>query len=164
MRSHRAPRPSTPLPRLPVTLPLLPSPLRPVTPVAIEPGGRSNLGPPPAADPARPGPAMAAEEEEGDVEWVVDTIAGFLSGPAWSIPILEFMEQKCDGEQRGRAGPPRTHPRGAASVRALAGGREVPAGGLSLRGSGTGPCGFVRSPGGLHVRSVSVSPLGSDPR
>ncbi|XP_033916170.1 cilia- and flagella-associated protein 36 [Melopsittacus undulatus] len=39
---------------------------------------------------------MAAEEEEGDVEWVVDTIAGFLRGPAWSIPILEFMEQKCD--------------------------------------------------------------------
>ncbi|NXI54772.1 CFA36 protein, partial [Chloroceryle aenea] len=39
---------------------------------------------------------MAAEEEEGDVEWVVDTIAGFLRGPAWSIPILEFMEQKCE--------------------------------------------------------------------
>ncbi|KAK4823544.1 hypothetical protein QYF61_003176 [Mycteria americana] len=38
---------------------------------------------------------MAAEEED-DVEWVVDTIAGFLRGPAWSIPILEFMEQKCD--------------------------------------------------------------------
>ncbi|XP_053917959.1 cilia- and flagella-associated protein 36 isoform X2 [Cuculus canorus] len=39
---------------------------------------------------------MAAGEEEGDVEWVVDTIAGFLRGPAWSIPILEFMEQKCE--------------------------------------------------------------------
>ncbi|NXE05060.1 CFA36 protein, partial [Lophotis ruficrista] len=39
---------------------------------------------------------MAAEEEEGDVEWVVDTIAGFLRGPAWSVPILEFMEQKCE--------------------------------------------------------------------
>ncbi|XP_054239728.1 cilia- and flagella-associated protein 36 [Indicator indicator] len=39
---------------------------------------------------------MAAEAEEGDVEWVVDTIAGFLRGPAWSIPILEFMEQKCE--------------------------------------------------------------------
>ncbi|XP_069706328.1 cilia- and flagella-associated protein 36 isoform X2 [Phaenicophaeus curvirostris] len=39
---------------------------------------------------------MAAEEEESDVEWVVDTIAGFLRGPAWSIPILEFMEQKCE--------------------------------------------------------------------
>ncbi|NXS61818.1 CFA36 protein, partial [Brachypteracias leptosomus] len=37
-----------------------------------------------------------AAEEEGDVEWVVDTIAGFLRGPAWSIPILEFMEQKCE--------------------------------------------------------------------
>ncbi|XP_054052780.1 cilia- and flagella-associated protein 36 isoform X2 [Rissa tridactyla] len=39
---------------------------------------------------------MAAEEEESDVEWVVDTIAGFLRGPAWSCPILEFMEQKCE--------------------------------------------------------------------
>ncbi|XP_061845290.1 cilia- and flagella-associated protein 36 [Colius striatus] len=39
---------------------------------------------------------MADEEEEGDVEWVVDTIAGFLRGPAWSVPILEFMEQKCE--------------------------------------------------------------------
>ncbi|NXX22202.1 CFA36 protein, partial [Podargus strigoides] len=37
-----------------------------------------------------------AAEEEGDVEWVVDTIAGFLQGPAWSIPILEFMEQNCE--------------------------------------------------------------------
>ncbi|XP_067421277.1 cilia- and flagella-associated protein 36 [Emydura macquarii macquarii] len=42
---------------------------------------------------------MAAEGEaaaaEADVEWVVDSIAGFLRGPAWSIPILEFVEQKC---------------------------------------------------------------------
>ncbi|NXS11014.1 CFA36 protein, partial [Neodrepanis coruscans] len=38
---------------------------------------------------------MAAGEED-DVEWVVDTIAGFLRGPAWSIPILEFMEHNCD--------------------------------------------------------------------
>ncbi|XP_027509586.1 cilia- and flagella-associated protein 36 isoform X1 [Chiroxiphia lanceolata] len=38
---------------------------------------------------------MAAEEED-DVEWVVDTIAGFLRGPAWSIPILEFMEHNCE--------------------------------------------------------------------
>ncbi|KAM9154834.1 cilia- and flagella-associated protein 36 isoform 3-T3 [Pangshura tecta] len=39
---------------------------------------------------------MAAEREaEADVEWVVDSIAGFLHGPAWSIPILEFLEQKC---------------------------------------------------------------------
>ncbi|XP_043367432.1 cilia- and flagella-associated protein 36 [Dermochelys coriacea] len=36
-----------------------------------------------------------AAEGEADVEWVVDSIAGFLRGPAWSIPILEFMEQKC---------------------------------------------------------------------
>ncbi|NWR83039.1 CFA36 protein, partial [Furnarius figulus] len=38
---------------------------------------------------------MAAGEED-DVEWVVDTIAGFLRGPAWSIPILEFMEHNCE--------------------------------------------------------------------
>ncbi|XP_072188727.1 cilia- and flagella-associated protein 36 isoform X2 [Excalfactoria chinensis] len=38
----------------------------------------------------------AAEEEEADVEWVVDSIAGFLRGPAWSVPVLEFMEQKCE--------------------------------------------------------------------
>lgn len=43
---------------------------------------------------------MAAEEEEADVEWVVDSIAGFLRGPAWSVPVLEFMEQKCEGERR----------------------------------------------------------------
>uniref|UniRef100_A0A674JJG5 Cilia- and flagella-associated protein 36 n=1 Tax=Terrapene triunguis TaxID=2587831 RepID=A0A674JJG5_9SAUR len=36
-----------------------------------------------------------AAEGEADVEWVVDSIAGFLRGPAWSIPILEFLEQKC---------------------------------------------------------------------
>ncbi|NWZ21792.1 CFA36 protein, partial [Asarcornis scutulata] len=39
---------------------------------------------------------MAAEEEEGEVDWVVDTIAGFLRGPAWAVPVLEFMEQKCE--------------------------------------------------------------------
>ncbi|NWS15846.1 CFA36 protein, partial [Pachyramphus minor] len=38
---------------------------------------------------------MAAQEED-DVEWVVDTIAGFLRGPAWSVPILEFMEHNCE--------------------------------------------------------------------
>lgn len=50
---------------------------------------------------------MAAEEEEGEVDWVVDTIAGFLRGPAWAVPVLEFMEQKCEGERRGggEAGP-----------------------------------------------------------
>ncbi|XP_067149128.1 cilia- and flagella-associated protein 36 [Apteryx mantelli] len=37
-----------------------------------------------------------AAEEEAEVEWVVDSIAGFLRGPAWSVPILEFMEQKCE--------------------------------------------------------------------
>ncbi|KAG8123056.1 hypothetical protein E2320_018515, partial [Naja naja] len=38
---------------------------------------------------------MATEGEvevEAEVEWVVDSIAGFLRSPAWSIPILEFVE------------------------------------------------------------------------
>ncbi|XP_015282411.1 PREDICTED: cilia- and flagella-associated protein 36 [Gekko japonicus] len=40
---------------------------------------------------------MAAEgEAEAEVEWVVDSIAGFLRSPAWSIPIVEFVEQKCE--------------------------------------------------------------------
>lgn len=38
---------------------------------------------------------MAAEKED-DVEWVVESIAGFLRGPDWSIPILDFVEQKCE--------------------------------------------------------------------
>ncbi|XP_036981678.2 cilia- and flagella-associated protein 36 [Artibeus jamaicensis] len=38
---------------------------------------------------------MAAEEEE-EVEWVMESIAGFLRGPDWSIPILDFVEQKCE--------------------------------------------------------------------
>ncbi|KAB0362453.1 hypothetical protein FD754_006609 [Muntiacus muntjak] len=38
---------------------------------------------------------MAAEEED-KVEWVVESIAGFLRGPDWSIPILDFVEQKCE--------------------------------------------------------------------
>lgn len=40
---------------------------------------------------------MAAEEED-EVEWVVESIAGFLRGPDWSIPILDFVEQKCEGK------------------------------------------------------------------
>lgn len=77
-----------------------------------------------------------AAEEEGDVEWVVDTIAGFLRGPAWSIPILEFMEQKCEGERRGRAGPrrPPVRPRWGLSPSA----HRRPA-----RGTGRG-CGHTR--------------------
>lgn len=47
-----------------------------------------------------------AAEGEADVEWVVDSIAGFLRGPAWSIPILEFMEQKCAGERPGAGNLP----------------------------------------------------------
>lgn len=43
---------------------------------------------------APPG-GMAAEEED-EVEWVVESIAGFLRGPDWSIPILDFVEQKCE--------------------------------------------------------------------
>lgn len=42
---------------------------------------------------------MAAEEED-EVEWVVESIAGFLRGPDWSIPILDFVEQKCEGKIR----------------------------------------------------------------
>uniref|UniRef100_A0A2K5QY25 Cilia- and flagella-associated protein 36 n=1 Tax=Cebus imitator TaxID=2715852 RepID=A0A2K5QY25_CEBIM len=38
-----------------------------------------------------------ATEEEDEVEWVVESIAGFLRGPDWSIPILDFVEQKCEG-------------------------------------------------------------------
>ncbi|XP_051020852.1 cilia- and flagella-associated protein 36 [Acomys russatus] len=38
---------------------------------------------------------MAAEEED-EVEWVVESIAGFLRGPDWSVPILDFVEQKCE--------------------------------------------------------------------
>ncbi|XP_071457691.1 cilia- and flagella-associated protein 36 isoform X3 [Marmota flaviventris] len=37
-----------------------------------------------------------ATEEEDEVEWVVESIAGFLRGPDWSIPILDFVEQKCE--------------------------------------------------------------------
>uniref|UniRef100_A0A2K6F0X6 Cilia- and flagella-associated protein 36 n=1 Tax=Propithecus coquereli TaxID=379532 RepID=A0A2K6F0X6_PROCO len=43
---------------------------------------------------------MAAEEEE-EVEWVVESIAGFLRGPDWSIPILDFVEQKCEVDCKG---------------------------------------------------------------
>nr|XP_004669018.1 cilia- and flagella-associated protein 36 [Jaculus jaculus] len=38
---------------------------------------------------------MAAEEED-EVEWMVESIAGFLRGPDWSVPILDFVEQKCE--------------------------------------------------------------------
>lgn len=42
---------------------------------------------------------MAAEKED-EVEWVVESIAGFLRGPDWSIPILDFVEQKCEGKNQ----------------------------------------------------------------
>ncbi|KAF6320962.1 cilia and flagella associated protein 36 [Rhinolophus ferrumequinum] len=38
---------------------------------------------------------MAAEKED-DAEWVVESIAGFLRSPDWTIPILDFVEQKCE--------------------------------------------------------------------
>lgn len=73
-----------------------------MTPVAVVRRARTTRPTPiPKPGAARGGPAMAAEEEEADVEWVVDSIAGFLRGPAWSVPVLEFMEQKCEGERRG---------------------------------------------------------------
>ncbi|XP_075452344.1 cilia- and flagella-associated protein 36 isoform X2 [Ascaphus truei] len=30
-----------------------------------------------------------------DAEWVLETVLGFLGGPIWSIPVLDFMEQRC---------------------------------------------------------------------
>lgn len=48
--------------------------------------------------PRRPPSGMAAEEDE--VEWVVESIAGFLRGPDWCIPILDFVEQKCEGKSK----------------------------------------------------------------
>lgn len=47
---------------------------------------------------------MAAEEED-EVEWVVESIAGFLRGPDWSIPILDFVEQKCEGKNIKKRDP-----------------------------------------------------------
>uniref|UniRef100_A0A8D0DRC0 Cilia- and flagella-associated protein 36 n=1 Tax=Salvator merianae TaxID=96440 RepID=A0A8D0DRC0_SALMN len=74
------------------------------------PNGRfasTALPPPPSVPPRQKlrgvwivegeGDEMAAEGEvEAEVEWVVDSIAGFLRSPSWSIPILEFVEQKCE--------------------------------------------------------------------
>ncbi|KYO23603.1 cilia- and flagella-associated protein 36 isoform A [Alligator mississippiensis] len=36
-----------------------------------------------------------ATEGEAEADWVVDSLVGFLRGPVWSGPVLEFMEQKC---------------------------------------------------------------------
>lgn len=47
-------------------------------------------------------PGGMAAEEEDEIEWVVESIAGFLRGPDWSIPILDFVEQKCEGKTRAR--------------------------------------------------------------
>ncbi|KAE8601127.1 hypothetical protein XENTR_v10013539 [Xenopus tropicalis] len=30
-----------------------------------------------------------------DTEWVLESVLGFVSGPVWTVPVLEFMEQKC---------------------------------------------------------------------
>lgn len=94
---------------------------RPVTPVAIAPVP----------------PAMAAEEED-DVEWVVDTIAGFLRGPAWSIPILEFMEHNCEGERGRRAGQGGSPEAAAGGLSAV---RGVPAAPGVVRERAFGPSG-----------------------
>lgn len=32
-----------------------------------------------------------------DSEWVLESVAGFLSSPDWLIPLAEFMENKCSG-------------------------------------------------------------------
>lgn len=32
-----------------------------------------------------------------DSEWVLESIAGYLSSPDWLIPLAEFMENKCSG-------------------------------------------------------------------
>uniref|UniRef100_A0A8C8R944 Cilia- and flagella-associated protein 36 n=1 Tax=Pelusios castaneus TaxID=367368 RepID=A0A8C8R944_9SAUR len=68
--------------------------------VEPQPPPQRSSGLPVPAPPARGacrgiGLARMAAEGEADVAWVVDSIAGFLRGPAWSIPILEFVEQKC---------------------------------------------------------------------
>ncbi|NP_001080839.1 cilia- and flagella-associated protein 36 [Xenopus laevis] len=30
-----------------------------------------------------------------DAEWVLESVLGFVSGPVWTVPVLEFMEHKC---------------------------------------------------------------------
>ncbi|KAM4694622.1 cilia- and flagella-associated protein 36 isoform 2-T2 [Discoglossus pictus] len=30
-----------------------------------------------------------------DAEWVMESVLGFLSGPVWSVPVMDFVEQKC---------------------------------------------------------------------
>jgi hypothetical protein len=39
---------------------------------------------------------MATNEEDvnEDVSWVLDSLVGFLKGPVWNLPILNFIEQK----------------------------------------------------------------------
>lgn len=61
---------------------------------------------------------MAAEKED-EAEWVVESIAGFLRGPDWSIPILDFVEQKCEGKNQS----PNRQSRLASLISAV--GREV---------------------------------------
>lgn len=105
-------------------------------------------------------PAMAAEEDN-DVEWVVDTIAGFLRGPAWSIPILEFMEHNCEGERGRRAGQGGSPEATAGSLSPV---RGVPAapGVVQERAfgpSGRAPQGPRCSPGEPCVRRCHLHPL-----
>ncbi|KAF5918020.1 hypothetical protein HPG69_019826, partial [Diceros bicornis minor] len=71
---------------------LLPFPLGPLRPEGLRRLRGSGLG---FRGAPRGGGGMAAEEED-EVEWVVESIAGFLRGPDWSIPIWDFVEQKCE--------------------------------------------------------------------
>ncbi len=44
-----------------------------------------------------------------DSEWVLESIAGYLSSPDWLIPLADFMENKCSGNVIKRAVTRRTH-------------------------------------------------------
>lgn len=37
-----------------------------------------------------------------DSEWVLESIAGYLSSPDWLIPLADFMENKCSGIEHGQ--------------------------------------------------------------
>lgn len=34
---------------------------------------------------------------EDDSEWVIESIVGYLGSPEWVIPVTDFMENKCTG-------------------------------------------------------------------
>lgn len=35
---------------------------------------------------------------EDESEWIVESIVGYLGSPEWVIPVTDFMEHKCTGE------------------------------------------------------------------